>query len=179
MTKVKEALKVILMLGISIACITLIYIHEGNAKQPSENLPPTPPDTIPAFFSKSPQEGLYEALLYYDIQHPDIVYAQALLETGYFKSKGCTRDNNLFGLYDSKRRRYHKFNHWTESVVAYKRWIQYRYKPPGDYYNFLRRIRYARDKTYITKLKQIVKKHGKVKQNAGTSHSQQTGSGSE
>lgn len=177
MTKVREALKVILMLGINIACITLMYIHEGNAKQPSENLPPTPPDTIPAFFSKSPQEGLYEALLYYDIQHPDIVYAQALLETGYFKSKGCTRDHNLFGLYSSKYKRYCKFNHWTESVKAYKEWIQNRYKPPSNYYEFLRRIHYAEDPTYITKLKQIVKKHGKVKQNASTSHNQQTGKG--
>lgn len=165
------------MLGICMLGITLMYIHEGHASQPNKDVR-TPLECKPAFYNKTPEEGLWEALEYYGIQHPEIVYAQAILETGYFKSQGCTKHHNLFGLYDSRKRRYHRFNHWAESVVAYKKWIQYRYKPPNDYYEFLRKIRYAEDKTYITKLKQIVKKHGKVKQNAGTSHSQQTGSGS-
>ena len=171
MIKLKDVLRIILVLGTCLLSITPTYKHESNAKQHSEN-PPTPPDSVPTFLSKSPQEGLWEALIYYDIQHPDIVYAQALLETGYFKSKGCTRDHNLFGLYSSKYKSYYKFNHWTESVKAYKEWIQNRYKPPSDYYEFLRRIHYAEDPRYIIKLKQIVKKHGKVKQNASTSHNQ-------
>lgn len=165
------------MLGICIIGITLMYIHEGNAQQPNKDIQPAL-DTVPSFYSKSPQDGLWEALIYYDIKHPDIVYAQAILETGYFKSKGCTKDHNLFGLYNSRKKRYCKFNHWTESVKAYKEWIQYRYKPPSDYYEFLRRIHYAEDPTYITKLKQIVKKHGKVKQNTSPSHHQQAGKGS-
>ena len=177
MERLKDAVKVILILGISIVVITFLYKWEGKAHTPTKDEQQAPVDTVPAFFSQGPEEGLYDALLYYDIQHPDIVYAQALLETGYFKSKGCTRDNNLFGLYDSKTRRYCIFNYWTESVEAYKNWIQYRYKPPNDYYEFLRRIHYASDPRYITKLKQIVKKHGKVKQNAGASHNQQTRQG--
>lgn len=165
------------MLGFSMAAITLMYIHEGNAQTSNQDARHTLIER-PAFYDKSPQDGLWEALLFYDIKHPEIVYAQALLETGYFKSKGCTRDNNLFGLYNSKKKRYHKFDHWAESVVKYKEWIQYRYKPPNDYYEFLRKIHYAEDPTYITKLKQIVKKHGnKVKQNASTGYHQQAGQG--
>jgi hypothetical protein len=38
-----------------------------------------------------------------------IVLAQALLETGYFKSRVCKEYNNLFGLYDSKNREYFRF----------------------------------------------------------------------
>ena len=91
------------------------------------------------------------------VQHSDIVYAQAILETGHFKSVGCLEHNNLFGLYNSKTKRYYRFNHWSESVIAYREWIQRRYKPPEDYYRFLSRIRYASDTTYIVKLKQIVK----------------------
>ena len=75
------------------------------------------------------------------------------------KSQGCLRDNNLFGLYNSSHKRYHRFGHWTESVVAYKDWIQRRYKPPNDYYKFLERINYASDPLYTWKLKQIVRKN--------------------
>lgn len=153
MERLKNAVKVILILGISIVVITFLYKWEGKAYTPTKDEPQAPVDTVPTFFSQGLEEGLYDALLYYDIQHTDIVYAQALLETGYFRSKGRTRDNNLFGLYDSKTRRYCIFNHWTESVKAYKNWIQYRYKPPNDYYEFLRRIHYASDPRYITKLK--------------------------
>nr|DAI45433.1 MAG TPA: Mannosyl-glycoprotein endo-beta-N-acetylglucosaminidase [Bacteriophage sp.] len=175
MTRLKGALKVILILGACMVGITLTNIHESNAR-PFNREEPSPPDTVPSFYSKTPQEGLWEALIYYDIKHPEIVYSQALLETGHFKSKGCTRDNNLFGLYNSRKKRYCEFSHWAESVKAYKDWVQYRYKSPNDYYEFLQRIGYAEDPNYITKLKQIVKKHGnKVKQNASSGYNQQAG----
>ena len=60
----------------------------------------------PAFFNQSPEEGLVEALDYYEIQFPEIVYAQALLETGHFSSSVCKNYNNLFGLYNSYKRDY-------------------------------------------------------------------------
>ena len=164
------------MLGISTLVIAFLYTHKGSAQVPNMKVRP-PLEVKPAFYDKSPEDGLWEALIYYDVKFPEIVYAQAILETGHFKSRGCIRDNNLFGLYDSRKGRYHRFNHWTESVVKYKEWIQYRYRPPGDYYEFLRRIRYAKDPKYITKLKQIVKKHGKAKQNASTGHHQQVRKG--
>ena len=114
-------------------------------------------DIQPDFFSKSPQEGLMEALEYYEIKHPQIVYAQAILETGHFKSNVCLNYNNLFGLYDSKNKDYYKFNHWAESIVAYKEWIQKKYQPPNNYYVFLEEINYAEEKSYTRLLKEIVK----------------------
>ena len=113
-------------------------------------------DIQPDFFSKSPQEGLMEALEYYEVKHPQIVYAQAVLETGHFKSNVCLNYNNLFGLYDSKNKDYYKFNHWAESIVAYKEWIQKKYQPPNNYYVFLEEVNYASDKEYISILKSIV-----------------------
>lgn len=113
----------------------------------------------PEFFNKSPKEGLMEALEYYGIHHPKIVYAQAVLETGHFKSDLCINNNNLFGLYNSKKGDYYKFNHWSESIKAYVDFIQYKYKPPNDYYKFLKEIGYAEDPHYIVKLKRIVKRY--------------------
>ena len=110
------------------------------------------------FFSLTPKEGLEEALSYYGLEHKDIVYAQAVLETGHFKSKACLKYNNLFGLYDSKNHRYYIFDHWKDCVIAYKEWIQNKYQPPDNYYAFLEEINYATDKEYISKLKSIVNK---------------------
>lgn len=148
--RVTDVIKVILMLGLSIALITLMYIFEGRANAPDKTLP-VPQDTIttPEFYNQTAEEGLSSALLYYDLYHPDIVYAQAQLETGYFSSVRCLKYNNLFGLYNSKHKRYCGFGHWTESVVAYKDWIQRRYKPPNDYYRFLEGINYASDPLYM------------------------------
>ena len=110
--------------------------------------------------SENPEEGLIAAMDYYGVKHPEIVYAQAILETGHFRSKVCKEYNNLFGLYDSYKGDYYKFDHWSESVVAYLNYIQYRYKPPDDYYQFLIKIGYAEDPRYVEKLKNIVKRYG-------------------
>lgn len=108
-----------------------------------------------SFMHKSPKDGLWEALEYYDIHHKEIVYAQAILETGHFKSGGCRKGHNLFGL---RGKHYHRYKHWSESVKAYKEKIQSRYKPGEDYYKFLKRIHYAEDPNYINLLKSIVKR---------------------
>jgi flagellum-specific peptidoglycan hydrolase FlgJ len=95
------------------------------------------------------------AMAYYDIQCPDIVLRQAILETGHFKSYQCKVHNNLFGLYDSRNKRYFRFDHWSHSVRGYKNMIQNRYKDGEDYYKFLKRIGYAEDPDYIVKLKKL------------------------
>lgn len=111
-------------------------------------------------------EYLYEYLKFKGISHPDIVLAQALLETGYFKSKIFKERNNLFGLYNSRIGEYYRFEHWTESVDGYINYIEYKYDPSRDssYYDFLDRIGYAEDPRYIVKIKSIVnrlRKEGK------------------
>lgn len=110
----------------------------------------------PPFMDKIPQEGLMEALEYYEIHHKEIVYAQAVIESSNFKSRLCKNNNNIFGLKCKKR--YCRYNHWSECVIDYKKRIQNRYRSGEDYYHFLRRIRYASDPNYIKSLKRIVKK---------------------
>lgn len=88
---------------------------------------------------------------YYDIHHQDIVYKQAVIETGNFTSPLCVVNNNLFGLRHKKG--YYKFKHWSESVKIYKEKIQSRYKKGEDYHQFLVRIGYAENPNYIKHLK--------------------------
>ena len=110
----------------------------------------------PEFLNKNPEEGLREALEYYEVKYPNVVYAQAILETGNFKSDVCVKNNNLFGLYDSKNKRYYTFDHWKDCIIAYKEMIQYKYKDGDNYLNFLKEIGYARDSEYICKLKKLI-----------------------
>lgn len=142
---------------------TLQYLgYASNRDEPEESL--TDIEVInakPTFFDKSPEEGLMEALEYYGVKHPNVVYAQAVLETGHFKSDLCINGNNLFGLYNSRKKRYYTFDHWTKSVEAYIDFVQYKYKPPNDYYKFLDNIGYAEDPEYINKLKRIVNRNDK------------------
>ena len=112
-------------------------------------------EEVPDFWNLPPEEGLWEAMEYYDIDHPATVYAQAILETGYFKSRVCKEYNNLFGLYNSRKGDYFRYNHWVESVIAYAELIQGSKRYDDIYYDYLTKIGYAEDKDYITKLKQI------------------------
>jgi len=90
------------------------------------------------------------------IKYPKIVLAQAILETGWFKSSVCRNKHNLFGLTNPRTKNYYEFNHWTASVKAYYTKVQYRYKS-GNYLLWLRDIGYAEDKGYIRAIIRVLK----------------------
>ena len=63
-----------------------------------------------------------------DVKFPKIVLAQSILETGWYNCKNCSKDvNNLFGLYNYKKKEYYYYSNWKESIGGYKRGIQYKY----------------------------------------------------
>lgn len=90
------------------------------------------------------------------IKYPKIVLAQAILETGWFRSSVCRNKHNLFGLTNPRTKNYYEFNHWTESVRAYYTKVQYRYKG-GNYLLWLRNIGYAEDPGYIRAVIRVLK----------------------
>ncbi|MBD5457009.1 MAG: glucosaminidase domain-containing protein [Lachnospiraceae bacterium] len=111
-------------------------IPKDGVKETYNNLPEL---TIP---------NLYTEIKKNNIKYPKIVLAQAILETGWFKSAVCRNKNNLFGLTNPRTKTYYEFDHWTESVTAYRTKVQYKYKG-GNYLLWLRDIGYAEDKGYI------------------------------
>lgn len=92
--------------------------------------------------------NLYKEIIRNGIRHPKIVLAQAILETGWFRSKACRHQNNLFGLTNPRTGKYYEFGHWTESVRAYYTKVHYRYRK-GNYLLWLKDIGYAEDSNYI------------------------------
>ena len=115
-------------------------------------------------FSKSKQShlpeltipNLYQEIIRNGIRHPKIVLAQAILETGWFRSPLCRNRHNLFGLTNPKTGKYYEFNHWTESVRAYYTKVQYKYKG-GNYLLWLRDIGYAEDPRYVREVIKVLK----------------------
>lgn len=110
--------------------------------------------------------NLYQEIIRNGIRHPKIVLAQAILETGWFRSPLCRNRHNLFGLTDPKTGKYYEFNHWTESVRAYYTKIQYRYCQKNqtstsdvDYLKWLQQTGYAEAPMYIQSVKEIMKRN--------------------
>ena len=101
--------------------------------------------------------NLYQEIIRNGIQYPRIVLAQAILETGWFRSPLCRNRHNLFGLTNPKTGKYYEFNHWTESVRAYYTKVQYKYKG-GNYLLWLRDIGYAEDPRYVREVARVLKK---------------------
>lgn len=117
--------------------------------------------------SEFTEEKLVVALKRLNIKFPYIVYAQAQLETGRFKSKIFRENNNLFGMKEAKSRintaigtqnNHAYYETWMESVYdyafyssSYLRKIQ----NESDYFDYLSQS-YAEDPNYIKSLKRII-----------------------
>ena len=100
--------------------------------------------------------NLYKEIIRNGILYPKIVLAQAILETGWFRSSVCRNKHNLFGLTNPRTGKYYEFNHWTESVRAYYTKVQYKYKG-GNYLLWLDETGYAKDPRYVREIIQVLK----------------------
>lgn len=113
------------------------------------------------------KENLMIVIKKYGIRFPDIVMAQAELETGHFTSRSFTRYNNLFGMKMAKSRltvatgeRYGhaRYDHWTYSVMDYALFqstFARKIRTRKGYMRYLGR-NYASDERYIDKLTKLL-----------------------
>jgi flagellum-specific peptidoglycan hydrolase FlgJ len=108
------------------------------------------------------------------IKHPEIVFAQSVLETGSFSSVIFLENHNLFGMKLAKKRHttaigisrgHAKYKTWQQSVDDYLLWQQMFVKTDistsQKYYyllgnGWIKGCSYAEDNDYVIKLKTIV-----------------------
>jgi len=95
-------------------------------------------------------ENVYYELLKKGIKEPLIVLAQIYHETANLKSKVCLTRNNLLGFNSNKG--YQKFASWQDCIIYAKNWQDKRYKG-GNYFKFLKEIKYATNVNYTKKIK--------------------------
>ena len=118
-------------------------------------------------------EKLYEQILDSGIKFPEVVFAQAILETGHFKSELFKNANNLFGMKVPKKREtlaigkkkgnYAVFESWVSSVNDYRLWQGYVLRnktitTQKEYLSLLNRI-YSTNKKYVVSLKNIISRN--------------------
>jgi len=110
---------------------------------------------------------LKQAMFFEGVYAPEIVFTQAKLETGNFSSDLFVNGCNLFGMrypavrdtYATGVYKYHaSYNTWVSSVkdiVLWQDWYIEKGFDLSNYLVFLQRVGYAKDKQYITKLKDM------------------------
>jgi len=115
-------------------------------------------------------QGLYNEILEQGLEFPDIVFAQAVLESGHFKSKVFKENNNLFGMKQPSKRAtvskgksngYAVYDFWQESVEDYYLYQEYSFRKRNftrsEYLSRLDRT-YASTSGYSKKLLSIIKR---------------------
>ena len=114
------------------------------------------------------EQKLKEYLIELNVKFPNVVFAQAKLESGNFRSKIFEENNNLFGMKQPSVRtttatgeqyNHATYNSWRESVLDYALYsCKYtsNIQTEDEYIAYLG-SRYAEDTNYVNKLKNIVK----------------------
>lgn len=120
-------------------------------------------------YNQFSEEKLVNMIKELHFAFPYIVYAQATLESGNFKSTIFKENNNLFGMKSaSVRINNSKGSHnehayyasWAESVYDYALYSAtylFSLKNEDDYFDYLSKF-YAQDIHYVIKLKNIIEK---------------------
>jgi len=113
-------------------------------------------------------DHLYHYLRDVNVSFPDIVYAQAIIESGNFKSNIFKTNNNLFGMKVAKQRPtlalgeesgHAYYDNWKTSVIDYAL-FQSKYlssiKTKQQYLDYLSQ-NYAEDTTYMNRIILVLK----------------------
>ena len=153
----------LIMLLVGIVMLGLgIYLEQERQQQPSEKelkvlIEQADPVTEEKFMAY-----LHEL----NVKFPEIVFAQAKLESGNFQSEVFRANHNMFGMKQAASRastnhgsnlNHAVYHHWREAVIDYALY-QASYlsdlHSKEEYYTYLSQ-HYAQDQTYVDKVKKI------------------------
>lgn len=118
------------------------------------------------------KQALWEEINQAGIQYPDLVFAQALLESGDLKSKIARLNRNVFGMKlpsirtttaIGQKRGHALFKHWTESVRDYKLYQDFVFKKKNitsrkAYIRYLNKV-YSEVNDYSKRLTRVLSEH--------------------
>jgi len=121
--------------------------------------------------NKFSEDKFVEKLKELGFKYPHIVMAQAILETGGFKSSVFQENHNLFGMKEATSRlnlakgtenNHASYANWEDSVLDYALWCSTYANganSENEYFQILNSLGYAEDGTYEMKLKEIITKY--------------------
>lgn len=121
-------------------------------------------------------ENLYSTIVKSRIKFPEIVFVQAIIESGNFKSRLFKKHNNLFGMRfprvrkttatGENKRGYARYKDWDDSVLDYYFWQNFFLRKKdvsnkNEYLDLLDDI-YAEDEAYVSVIKKNLKKYNHI-----------------
>ena len=166
--KVNVSNKTLTGLGATVGLL-LLFGFTSNPSNEVQNLSQEDKLIVIREYNEFSEEKLIEKITELNFRYPHIILAQAKLESGHFKSTIFLENNNMFGMKEAKLRanlakgtnRGHAYyDTWQESVIDYALYYSSylrSIKTEGEYFEYLKQ-NYAEDKTYVQRLKQIIKK---------------------
>jgi hypothetical protein len=111
---------------------------------------------------------LYRFLKSNNVWFPDILLAQAKLESGNYSSSIYRRNNNLYGMKECSKRQttqtsiksgYGVYNNWQLSALDRLLWDVFTFKEKPTEDEYLEALKsYVQDPGYIAKIKSMIKK---------------------
>jgi len=117
------------------------------------------------------KENLYQAIKEMNIIHPDIVFAQIMLESSNLKSKLTKTNNNFFGMKQANKREttsigslhgYAMYDNWYSCVVDYLLYQQNILKNKTvtkTQYLAIISKKYSECSTYKQRIKRVIKEN--------------------
>lgn len=132
-------------------------------------------------FQAPTKEEVWSSIKKLGIKHPEVVFAQAVIESGAFNSYLAKTCNNLFGMRIAKKRPtlaqkgcnykhgFAKYQSWHHSIEDYKMYQTYvlRDKPTMTDEQYLKYIArtYAKNTEYVELIKTTIRKNKKITNN--------------
>jgi hypothetical protein len=164
--KVSISNTLIFGIGVGIGLLVLLGFTLLDNKS-IENLSPEEKLIILTQYNEFTEDRLVENIKNLNFRFPHIVMAQAIQETGNFKSNIFLENHNLFGMKQAKIRitlargtnRNHAYYHnWQESLYDYAIYCStYLSKvyTEEEYFTYLEQ-NYAEDTKYVSRLKNLI-----------------------
>ena len=167
--KVKLTNKSLLGFGAAVGLL-LVFGFTSNPANEVQNLSQEEKLIVVREYNEFSETKLIEKITELNFKYPYIILAQAKLESGNFKSTIFLENNNMFGMKEAKLRsnlakgtnRGHAYyESWQESVIDYALYYSTYLsdiRTEGEYFEYLRQ-NYAEDKSYVQRLKALIKKN--------------------
>jgi len=166
--KTKLSNKTLIGLGAAVGLL-LIFGFTSNPANKVKNLSQEERLIVIREYSGFSESKLIEKINQLNFRYPHIILAQAKLESGHFKSTIFLENNNMFGMKEAKLRanlakgtnRGHAYyDTWQDCILDYALYYSTYLsdiRTEGEYFEYLRQ-NYAEDKTYVQRLKEIIKR---------------------
>jgi len=135
-----------------------------------KNLTPEEKIIVVREYNGFTQKALIEKIKSLNFKFPYIILAQSYQETGHYSSTIFRENNNLFGMKEAvlrtnlakgTNRGHAYYDTWQDSLIDYALYSATYLsdiKTEGEYFEYLRQ-NYAEDKSYVTRLKALIKKN--------------------